>query len=107
MPVGQDEPRPAHVGQQAHPPIGREGADEVQCVRDRLLDIDRLQGEGDPSGLDPGDLQDLVDQPQQVTPSLEDLPDALPLLAVQLVHLQQLAEPQDRVERGPQLMAHP
>ena len=84
-----------------------QGPDEVDDLRGHLVRRDRLDRERDPARLDPRDVQDLVDQIQQVPPTLQDLLDALALLVVEGAQIQQLAEAQDGVERGPELVAHP
>src|SRR5438132_801203 len=53
-----------------------------------------------------GEVEDLVDQAEEVPPGLQDVLDALGLIIVEPVHLQELPEPQHGVERGPQLVAH-
>jgi hypothetical protein len=58
------------------------------------------------AALDPGDVQHLVDQPEQVAAAVEHVGDALGLLVGQVLQLQQLPEPEDGVERGAQLVAH-
>ena len=71
-----------------------------------LVDQDRLQGERQLSRLDPGDIEDLVDEVEQVTSALEDHLDALALLVALGLELEQLREADDAVQRGAQLVAH-
>src|SRR5205085_5290577 len=68
---------------------------------------DRLEGEAEATARDAGDVENLVDQREQVAARVEDLPDAVALRRVQRIHLQQLREAEDRVQRCPQLVAHP
>src|SRR5689334_7014151 len=84
-----------------------EGSDEVDRLGERLVQGHRLEGYRQSPGLDPGDVQDLVDQAEQMTPSLEDLLDALLAVLVQFACLQELPEAQDRVQRRAELVAHP
>ena len=55
--------------------------------------------------LDPGDVEHLVDQLEEVGAALDDLPDALLLGRRQVAHLEHLGEPENRVERRAQLVA--
>ena len=59
------------------------------------------------AGLDPGDVEYLVDQIEQMTTGPQDVVHRLGLLVGKLVHLQELGEAEDRIERRPQLVAHP
>jgi hypothetical protein len=65
------------------------------------------QGQSQPPRLDPGDVQDLVDQLQQVRAGFQDLLGRLLLLRGLMVHPQQLREAEDGVHRCPELVAHP
>ena len=63
---------------------------------------------GSVAGLDAGDVEHLVDELEQVAAALEDLrrPTSWSVLG-EVVELEQLREPEDRVERRAQLVAHP
>ncbi len=68
-----------------------------------------LRREGQPPGLDSGQIQDVADEAQEVLTALQDLLDALlvPLgECLLLVALKQLSKPEDGVERRAQLVAH-
>ncbi|MEZ5263509.1 MAG: hypothetical protein R2755_17480 [Acidimicrobiales bacterium] len=74
-----------------------------QCV----AHLDRLDREVDRARLDPGDVEDLVDQVEQVAAGPDDVLGGLLLVGGERLELQQLPEAQDGVERGAQLVAHP
>ena len=57
--------------------------------------------------LDPCDVEHLVDEPEQVPARPQDVRDRFFLRWRQLVHLEQLGEPENGVERGTELVAHP
>jgi hypothetical protein len=80
--------------------------DHVAHVGADLADGDRLQRHVHPARLDAGQVEHLVNEPQQVPAALEDLLHLLPLARRRGAHLQQLAEAEDGVERGAQLVAH-
>jgi hypothetical protein len=80
---------------------------QVHGVTEDIEDEDGLDRQVKMARLDPGDVQHLVDQVQQMLARSQDVADGLLLLFGQLVHVEELGEAQDRVERGPQLMAHP
>lgn len=82
-------------------------ADEIHGFRHCGIKPDRLDRDAEAPRLDPGEIKHLVDQTQQVTPSPEHLADTLLLPLRELIHLEQLGEPQDGVQRSPELMAHP
>src|SRR5439155_6133596 len=63
--------------------------------------------ERDAARLDPRDVQHLVDEIQQVAPTLQDLLDALALFLVEGAEIKELAEAEDGVERCTELVAHP
>src|SRR5438093_362998 len=80
---------------------------EVQDPLDRVPHADRLGRQRQLAGLDPRDVEDLVDEGQEVSPSLGDLLDALAIRRPFDLELQELGESENRVERGPELVAHP
>ena len=82
------------------------GPDEVEALLDHQVQGDRLEGQGHGAGLDPGDVEHLVDELEQVAAALEDLAHGLDLGLVQLLQLEELGEAEDRVERRAQLVAH-
>ena len=47
------------------------------------------------AGLDPRDLQKLIDQVEQMATPLEDVLDALTLPSIKLVHLEKLRKTED------------
>src|SRR5436853_278985 len=79
---------------------------QVHDAGDGLADLDGLLREREPPGLDARDVEDLVDQLQQVPAALEDLLHALAVGSAVGLHLEELPEAEDRVERRPQLVAH-
>ena len=87
-------------------PLGGERTGQVHDAGDGLADLDGLLREREPPGLDARDVEDLVDQLQQVPAALEDLLHALAVGSAVGLHLEELPEAEDRVERRPQLVAH-
>ena len=81
--------------------------DQADRLGDHVGHGHRLQRQRQPAGLDGRDVQDLVDQGQQMPGGREDEMEVLALLLFQLLQLQQLGEPEDGVQRGAQLVAHP
>src|SRR2546425_10348542 len=80
---------------------------EVQDPLNRVPHADRLGRQRQLAGLDPRDVEDLVDEGQEVSPPLGDLLDALAIRRPFDFELQELGESENRVERGPELVAHP
>jgi len=78
--------------------LGGQGADQVDGVLDDLEQVDRLRRQCQVAGLDPGDVEYLVDQLEQVAAAPQHVVDALGLLGGEVVELEQLAEPEDGVE---------
>src|SRR5207253_846789 len=74
------------------PVLGREGADDVESAAQGLAHRDRLQRELQAPGLDPADVEHLVDQSQEMPARLEDLRDAFLLIHRERLHLQELRE---------------
>src|SRR5207249_3400868 len=63
--------------------------------------------QGELPRLDPGDLENLVDQAQQMSAPLQNLLDALAIRRLPYFELQELRESENRVEGGSKLVAHP
>ena len=84
----------------------RERVGEVDGVPEDLADRHGLQQELEIARLDPGDVENLVDQVQEVTAGPHDVADGLTVVIRQFVHLEELREPQHAVERRTQLVAH-
>src|SRR2546422_63590 len=80
---------------------------EVQDPLNRVPHADRLGRQRQLAGLDPRDVEDLVDEGQEVSPPLGDLLDTLAIRRPFDFELQELGESENRVERGPELVAHP
>ena len=67
----------------------------------------RLDRDTKAAGLDPRDLQHLIDQRQQVPPTLHDVFGVAVLALCQRRALEQLSEAEDRVQWRAQLVTHP
>src|SRR5690606_23277707 len=80
---------------------------EVDRLAHHLVDGDRLEREAHAAGLDPGELQDLVDEPEQVPAGLEDMAYVGDLVGSRVAPLEDLREAEYRVEGRAQLVAHP
>jgi len=96
-----------HVQRKAPPP----GAfpDQGQRVLDRGGKVEVRQFELHPPGFDLRQIEDVVDEGQQVLPRSVDVLQVLVLFLVQLLEHalgQHFGEPDDRVERGAQLVGH-
>ncbi len=75
----------------------------------RVADLEAVVGKLHPPGLDLGEVEDVVDQLQEVLAAGVDVLQALVPLVLGELHqvvLEDLAEAQDGVERGAQLVAH-
>ena len=87
-----------------------ERADHVAHLSERRGHGERLVGELHPPRLDLAEVEHVVDQLEQVAPRGVDVLQALlPLRGAEVPHqvvLEDLAEPEDGVERGAQLVAH-
>jgi hypothetical protein len=107
--VGLDRPGPVGGGRGLDGDLafGGQRADQVDGVLDDLEHLHRLQRQRQAARLDAGDVEHLVDQLEQVAAAVEHVLDALGLLGGQVLELEQLPEPEDGVERGAQLVAHP
>jgi len=95
--VGTDQDDLVLVGQ---------GPDQADRLGGDVGQGDRLQGQRQPSRLDGGDVEHLVDEAEQVPRPRHYVAEVVALLGVQVVQIQQLGEPEDGVQRRPQLVAH-
>jgi hypothetical protein len=82
------------------------GTNEVEGPADGVTGEDCLERDRQSVRLDPRDVENFVDEGEEVAAALQDVRNALALLHVQGVELEQLGEADDAVERGAQLMAH-
>ncbi|MGA2927413.1 MAG: hypothetical protein ABSG43_15740 [Solirubrobacteraceae bacterium] len=108
--VGVDVPvvgEPVGVASEADVALACGGSEECERVADRVGERDRLNGDRHLAGLDPGEVEHLVDQREQLVAGLEDLSDVLALARRESFYLQHLAKADDRVQRRAQLVAHP
>src|SRR5207247_7337986 len=80
--------------------------DQLEGLPDNLVDQDRLHRKGEVTGLDAADVEDLIDEAEQMSPTPEDMVNAVTLRHRERINLQELGEPQDRVQGGPELVAH-
>ena len=103
MPLGEIR----HLGAELNGRPGRQGRGELDCLLDNLRDQDRLQGKRQPARLDAGDVQDLVDQPEEMPPAPHDVSHAFALLRREGIRFQHLGKAEDGVERRAQFVAHP
>ena len=103
MPLGDI----CYVGAELHGRPGRQGRGELDRLLDDLRHQHRLRGKRQPACLDAGDVQDLVDQPEEMPPAPQDVSHAFPLLRREGVRLQHLGKPEDGVEWRAQFVAHP
>ncbi len=79
---------------------------QVQHLLDRVAHAHGLERQGKPTRLDPGDVEDLVDQAQEMSAPLNDLLRALAVLWPLRVEFQELRESENRVEGCTELVAH-
>ena len=83
--------------------------DDRLDVPDELADLERLQEQVHPAGLDLGEVQDVVDQPEQVLAGRVDpleVREERLLVEVLGLLLEHLGVADDGVQRRPQLVAH-
>ena len=86
-----------------------ERADDVVHLADGVVDEEVVVAELHPAGLDLAEVEHVVDQLEQVLARGVDVLEALVALVLlerDQVVLEDLAEPEDGVERGAQLVAH-
>ena len=88
-------------------PGGGDRLNQIQGALQFVDDQHRLQRQRQIARFDPGDVEHLVDQAEQMPSASEDVLDTLLLLTGQVVHLQELPEAEDGVQGSAQLMAHP
>ena len=96
-----------HVGGQLDVARPGERPHELERVGKRLAGVHRTRGQVLGAGLQARDLQHLVDECEEVFAGLEDVLDAGSTLGSQRLEGQELPEPDDRVQRRAQLVAHP
>lgn len=108
LPIGQD------VGITAGGrPIERDRAaagergDEPDHLGQEVGHGDRFRRERHLPGLDPADVEDLIDELEQVPSALADVVQAVALFGGQLIHLEQLGEAENGVQGRPEFVAHP
>ena len=78
-------------------------------IADNLGEFEGLEEQLHLAGLDLGNVEDVVDEPEQMARGVEDLVQILGCASLALVHgvlAENLAVPNDGVERGAQLVAH-
>ncbi|MNC06261.1 hypothetical protein D3C75_537680 [compost metagenome] len=85
--------------------MGGRGEDG-QGVLDQVAQVEGDAVEHQLAGLDLGEVEDLVDDPQQVVGGLLDSAQVVQLARCQLAFLQQVGETEDAVERGADFVAH-
>ena len=94
------------AGADHHFGTGRDGIRQLEGLRHDLVDRDGHEGQLQVPRLDPGDVENLVDEVEQVASRTQNVVHGIGLLTGKVVHLQQLREPQNGVERGAQFVAH-
>ena len=91
-----DDPDRAFGGDRRH---------QLAALLDERADQDRLNRQAQVTRFDPGDVDELVDQREQMAPGAEDSLDGVAVFVAELGHLEELREAEDGVERGSQLVA--
>jgi hypothetical protein len=86
--------------------LGGERTHQLEHLGYSEGDRNRLGRDRKPPGLDPGIVENLVDQLEEVPSRLHDLAQGVGLTLTEIVHLQQLAEAEDCIQGGSQLVAH-
>ena len=92
-----------------HHAVRRPFAHHDDAALERFLQGERRDVQLELARLDLGEVEDVVDQRQQVVSGREDVLDVLLLLLVEVAEhplAQYLREPEDRVERGAELVGH-
>jgi hypothetical protein len=106
LPVGVDgQDRTGAVLDDPDRAFGGDRSHQLAGLLDDRADQDRLNREAQVTRFDPGDVDELVDQREQMAPGAEDSLKGVAVLVVLLGHLEELGEAEDGVERGPQLVA--
>ena len=101
MPVaGVDERADDHLGPR------RDGVGELERFGHDLRHRHRRQGQLEVPRLDAGDVEDLVDEVEKVATGPQDVVHRVGLVSGDVVHLEELREPEDGVERRAELVAH-
>src|SRR5690606_84652 len=105
--VGRDRHRLSRSSRETdvYVPLARQRADQFDGVEHDLFYEHRPRVDGDATLADGGQVERLFDEAKKVMSRSRDLLRRFPDLAV-LPGLQQLRPAQDRVEGGPQLVAH-
>ncbi len=113
--VEQDLPQPAAVGvgdqrlgrrdDPADAALLRERFDQLDDTMDDLQDVDGSLSDVTAPGLQPGEIEHVVDEGLHVPATGDDAFDVLVQLCRQWFELQKLGETQHGVERGAQLVA--
>ncbi len=91
------------------PVLADDGVDRADHLVDHLADVERLQVELHPAGLDLRQVEDPVDEAEQVAArglDLRQVGDVGRAVVLDGALLQQLAVEDDRVERRAELVAH-
>src|SRR5271165_2407606 len=84
----------------------RAGGEKLDHPLDQPGQIHRLDGEVEPSGLDPGEIENLVDQRDQRRAGAVNRLDVAGVLGAQARPAQQVRHTENAVQRGANLMAH-
>ena len=107
LPVGEDvDSRAARRLEIAMPRLAAIGRIRSSACSIASLTETGSERQREMSRLDPGDVEHFVDQAQQVLAAAQDVVDAVGLIGVELVEVEELREPHDRVERRAQVVAH-
>jgi hypothetical protein len=93
-------------GSQTDGALGGPWADKVEDVTDDIADEDGLGGEREVPCFDACDVEHLVDQVEKMAPAFRDLRDRFALIVGEFVELEDLCEPEDRVEWGSEFVTH-
>jgi len=91
-----DDPDRAFGGDRSH---------QLAALLDERTDQDRLNRQAQVTRFDPGDVDELVDEREQMTPGAEDSLDGVAVFGAEFGHLEELREAEDGVQRGAQLVA--
>ncbi len=86
--------------------LARDWGDQGHRLVGELGELHRFGGDGQASAFDARDVKHLVDELEQVPPAAEDVFHVLAVPVSQIVELEELTKPDDRVQGGPELVAH-
>ncbi len=116
--VQQNLPQPQQIAAQPRRHVGIDGLDQAQPLGGRPL-AEQAEGVIDdlhqpelgflqqqPTGLDLGQIQDVVENPQQMLGGVVDLEQGSPLLGRVDFLAEQIGQPDDRVHRRADFVAH-